>query len=236
MLRALCGLALGLWAAMPAGAAEIVAAQYDGPTTRYAHGVLGDAVEYEDLVVTLSDGRVLRAHWDAPLVYEDTAPRLADIDGDGAPEVITVESHAERGARLAIWRWTGTRLEQRATGAFIGQRNRWLAPAGVADLDGDGVVEIAYVDRPHLAKTLRLFHLDGDGLREMARLGGLSNHRIGWDYIIGGVAACAEPPALILARGDWSELVAVRYDGDSLTAATLGPWSREAAEAAMACR
>ncbi|QFS82058.1 FG-GAP repeat protein [Roseivivax sp. THAF40] len=219
-----------------AAASQITAARYDGPTTRYAHGVLGDAVEYEDLVVTLSDGRVVTAHWDAPMVFEDTAPRLADVDGDGAPEVITVETHAERGARLAIWHWDGTALRHRATGDFIGQTNRWLAPAGVADLDGDGRVEIAYVDRPHLAKTLRLFNLVGNDLSEVARAEGLSNHRIGWDYIIGGAAPCASPPALILARGDWSETVAVTWNGDRIVTTAIGPWSPSRAEAARTCR
>ncbi|MHA6325498.1 FG-GAP repeat domain-containing protein [Roseivivax sp. CAU 1753] len=227
-----------LAAAQATGAAgsEIVAARYDGPTTRYDHGVLGDAVEHEDLVVTLSDGRQVTAHWAAPMVFEDTAPRLADVDGDGKPEVIAVETHADLGARLAIWRWDGTQLAHLATGAFIGQTRRWLAPAGVADLDGDGRIEIAYVDRPHLAKTLRLVHIEGVALVEIAALGGVSNHRIGWDDIIGGVATCATPPALILARGDWSTLVAVTYDGTGLTAGTRGPWSRAAASAALACR
>ncbi|SIS68885.1 Repeat domain-containing protein [Roseivivax lentus] len=218
-----------------AGAAEIAAARYDGPTTRYTHGVLGDAVEYEDLVVTLSDGRTVTAHWDAPMLFEDTAPRLADVDGDGKAEVIAVETHEARGARLAIWHWDGAALTHLATGDFIGRTNRWLAPAGVADLDGDGRIEIAYVDRPHLARTLRLFHIEGTGLTEIARAEGLSNHRIGWDYIIGGAATCATPPALILARGNFSDLVAVTWNGAEVAIRTLAPFSREAAEAARRC-
>jgi hypothetical protein len=61
------------------------AAAYEGPTTRYPHGVLGDTVEYTTLAVTLPDGRTLRTTWDAPVVFEDLAPRLADLDGDGRP-------------------------------------------------------------------------------------------------------------------------------------------------------
>ncbi len=235
MRGAVLAAALSLLAG-PLAATEITAARYDGPTTRYAHGVLGDAVEYEDLVVTLDDGRVVTAHWDAPMVFEDTAPRLADVDGDGAPEVITVETHAEQGARLAIWHWDGTALRHRATGDFVGQRNRWLAPAGVVDLDGDGRVEIAYVDRPHLAKTLRLFHLDGATLREIARAPDLTNHRIGWDYILGGAATCGAVPALILASGDWSKTVRLTWDGMTLRSEGLGPWSPARAEAALRCR
>ena len=36
--------------ASQAAAVEIVSARYDGPTTRYPHGVLGDDIEYDSLV------------------------------------------------------------------------------------------------------------------------------------------------------------------------------------------
>ena len=39
-----------------------------------------------------------------------------------------------------------------------------LAPLGAADLDGDGKIELAYIDRPHLAKILRIWRFD-DGAR-----------------------------------------------------------------------
>ena len=36
-------------------------------------------------------------------VFEDTAPRLADLDGDGAPEVVTVVSIFDQGAQVMVW-------------------------------------------------------------------------------------------------------------------------------------
>ena len=36
-------------------------------------------------------------------VFEDTAPRLADLDGDGAPEVVTVVSNFAEGAQVMVW-------------------------------------------------------------------------------------------------------------------------------------
>ncbi len=180
-------------------APTIQAARYDGPTTRYAHGVLGDAIEHTTLVLTLDDGVERRFTLPETLVFEDTAPRLADVSGDGRPEVIVVESDVKLGARLAVYTAQG-RLTATAP---IGQANRWLAPVGAADIDGDGAIEIAYVDRPHLAQVLRLVRLEGDDLIETATLRGVTNHRIGWDYIVGGIRTCTGRPEIILSTGDF---------------------------------
>lgn len=148
------GAAIVCWVALTgaAQAERIVAADYIDPTTRYAHGVLGDAIEHAGLRITLSDGAQRSAIWSELVVFEDTAPRLVDLDGDGSPEVITVESHEQAGARLAIWGVDAAgRLVSKANTDFIGTPYRWLSVAGAADMDGDGYVEIAYIDRPHLS-------------------------------------------------------------------------------------
>lgn len=53
------------------------------PTDRYPHNVLGDIPGHGALDVTLASGRVLRMVLPDTRVFEDIAPRLADIDGDG---------------------------------------------------------------------------------------------------------------------------------------------------------
>ena len=138
-----------------AGAQTIVATDYIEPTERYAHGILGDGIEHAGLEVTLSDGSKRTAVWLELVVFEDTNPCLVDLDGDGAPEVITVETHENFGARLSVWGIDDSNgfVNLAATG-YIGRPFRWLAVVGAADIDGDGHMEIAYVDRPHLAKTL----------------------------------------------------------------------------------
>lgn len=221
-------------------AQEIVSARYDGPTTRYPHGVLGDDIEYDTLVVRLSDGREMSARWARDIVFEDLAPRVVDVDGDGAPEVVVVESHEAQGARLAVWGLVDGSLAAKAATPFIGTRFRWLAPAAVADLDGDGLVELAYVDRPHLAKVLRVWRYEAlntgqVGLTEVATLDGVTNHRIGWDYIAGGLRDCGQGPEIVLADAGWASIVAVTFDGTSLSRRRLSDYTAESLESALDC-
>ncbi|WP_010141765.1 FG-GAP repeat domain-containing protein [Oceanicola sp. S124] len=227
----LCALATGLPG--QARAETIRAARYDAPTSRYAHGVLGDAIEYGALELTLSGGSTRLFRLPQELVFEDLAPRLADLDGDGAAEVVTVESHASLGARLAVWGPAG-----RITATpHIGQANRWLAPLGAADLDGDGRVELAYVDRPHLARTLRIWRHEAGQLTEIARTGGVSNHRIGWDRIPGGIRSCARGVEMVLADATWQQILALRLTREGeVTRRVIGPYAGpDSLDAALAC-
>ena len=227
--------AVGLYCLIATGAAgaqTIKDAYYADPTTRYAHGVLGDDIEHETLVLTLSDGRTLRMVLPESAVFEDTAPRLIDLDGDGSPEVVVVESDQTRGARLAVYDSIG-RID--AT-PYIGTRNRWLAPIGAADLDGDGVMEIAYVDRPHLAKTLRIWRYANRALTHVADMPGVTNHRIGERDIAGGIRICADNPEIIVATANWSQILAVTFDGAHFKQTSLNTsTSRSEFAAAMAC-
>lgn len=221
----------------------ITQAEYTEPTTRYDHGVLGDDVEWGALALTIDkcwgcDGNNLtRVTIRLPetRVFEDIAPRIF-MDNEGATLVAVVESDLSLGARLAIYAPDGLY----AAAPFIGRAHRWLAPVAVADLDGDGYIEIAYIDRPHLAQTLRVFRLIGDGakgvLEEVATAPGFTNHRIGWDFIPGGLRDCGDEPEMIIASGDWRDVMAVRFDGTALHSTRLGAYSGpESLTAALAC-
>ncbi|MCM2560806.1 VCBS repeat-containing protein [Lutimaribacter sp. EGI FJ00015] len=213
-------------------------AGFDAPTTHYAHAVLGDGVEYGALVLRLTDGqRVTLRFAPGTRVFEDIAPRLWDVTGDGAPEAIVVETDPARGAQLSVYglRPDGGAAKLAAT-PHIGQPNRWLAPVAAADLDGDGRIEIAYVDRPHLAKRLRIWRFDGGTLRHVIDHDGLTNHKIGWDFIPGGLRDCDDGPELITADAGWQNVMATRFDGRSVSTRALAPYAGpESLAAALRC-
>ncbi|MFX0543607.1 FG-GAP repeat domain-containing protein [Roseovarius sp. S4756] len=200
----------------------------------YGHDILGDVPEWHFLSVLYADPlRPPELLGQAGHVFEDIAPRLVDVTGDGFPEVIVVQSGFEQGARLAVFGAAGGELRLLASTPYIGERNRWLAPVAMADLDGDGTVELAYIDRPHLTKRLRIWRYIGGALRHVADLDGLTNHRIGWDYIAGGWRACSAE--MILASADWRRVVAVTLRNGRLTAQDRGPLGPEGLAPALSC-
>ena len=223
------------------GGTGLWAAWYDAPTTRYTHGVLGDAIEagalYAYAAGTADECDVIGIVLDPDFVFEDVAPRLADLDGDGVNEIITVRSSLSQGAQLAVYGAGGdsSALTLLAATPFIGQPNRWLAPVGAADLDGDGLMEIAYIDRPHLARVLRVWRYQDATLSEVATFSGLTNHRIGEAFISGGIRTCGGAPEMIVATTDWSRMIAAGFDGQRITTRDLGPWSDANVAAALAC-
>ena len=201
---------------------SVVTARYTDPTDRYDHGVLGDAIEWGTLEITLEDGTKRRFILPETLVFEDVAPRVADLDADGSPEIIVVESSLTLGARLAVYGPMG-RL---AMTDHIGRKNRWLAPVGAADFTGDGRSEIAMVVTPHLAGKLEILVFDGTHLTPIATTNGLTNHRIGDMDIAGGIRICQDAPQIILAQMPWrasvdTTMVAVRLIGETLQAASF---------------
>ncbi|MBN2906862.1 MAG: VCBS repeat-containing protein [Rhodobacteraceae bacterium] len=214
-------------------AAQITSARYADPTTRYDHAILGDAVEWGTLVLHLAGGDRRRIVLPTSRVFEDIEPRLADLDGDGAPEVIAVETDLDRGARLSVYGANGLI----AATPFIGTRHRWLAPVGAADLDGDGRMEIAYVDRPHLARTLRIWRFANGQLTQIAVSRGLTNHRIGDTILSGGIRDCGTGPEMILADPGWTRLIAARLTGEGIVQRGLDlPATPRAFATALACR
>jgi len=208
-------------------------ARFEAPTDRYGHAIMGDLPEWGRLCFG-PDGALVCVTLPRTRVFEDIAPRLHDRDGDGVPEAVVVEASFEAGAALVVYRLQGAQLQRIATPP-IGTRNRWLAPAGIGDLDGDGAVEIAYIDRPHLAKTLRIWRYVDGALQPVASAPGLTNHRIGDPFIEGGLRDCGAGPEIVTADARWRQVMVSRLEGDRIVSVPLGPYSAAAMQAALDC-
>lgn len=159
------------------GSGTIAEAWFAGPTLRYRHGVLGDAVEAESLKLRLKDGSVLEYKLPDDSVFEDLEPRIIALNGDAA--VLVVRSYLSAGAAIAVFRVADGRIQLVAEADPIGIPNRWLNPVGAADFDGDGITEIAAVVTPHLSGRLTLYRQAGDGFVREAVRSGYSTHFIG---------------------------------------------------------
>ncbi|MCL4186605.1 MAG: VCBS repeat-containing protein [Rhodobacteraceae bacterium] len=220
-----------------------------GATDRYPHAILGSVPGWAQLTVVALSCGACRHGVEAALVvlperrvFEDVAARLWDVTGDGRPEIVVVESDISRGARLTVWGYTTAHsgrpgLRLLAATAPIGRPFRWLAPAGIADFDGDGLPDIAYVETPHIAPTLHIVTLTGEGLVAVAPpLPGPTNHRIGDSFIAGGLRDCGGGPELVLASADWRQILRVRLDQATgrLQALPAGPLAGDDPAAALA--
>ncbi len=210
-----------------------VSASYAEPTNRYDHNIMGRIQGWSSLEVDVapcstcdSDARKIRIDQPQSRVFEDFAPRLWDITGDGRPEIVVVESDLSMGSRLAVWEVTddtgGASLRLLATTAYLGTKFRWLAPVGAADFDRDGTIEIAYVEKPHLDRVLRLVRLDGNWLANVGSLAGVTNHAIGQEQVESLVRTCDGIPEIIALSGDGQHVLAITWDNQGLTARQIG--------------
>ncbi|MFU8889372.1 MAG: VCBS repeat-containing protein [Trueperaceae bacterium] len=176
-MRSLMALGAMLMLAMSTARAEvIVSANYEAPVERYGHFALGRPHEYARVVARTDAGRHVALELPDDEVFEDLAPRLVRLTEDGPTLLLAIVSARGVGARLALLGLDGDALEVVAQSAPIGSPHRWLNPVGVADLDGDGVAEIAAVTTPHIGGVLRVYRRDGERLVELASLTGFSNH------------------------------------------------------------
>ena len=160
-------------------AESIHTAAYRNPTERYGHFALGRPHEYAALVVQTDTGQSHTWELAEDEVFEDLAPRLVRFSTGGPVEVLTIVSSRSAGSQLVVFGFTNDRLSMLSQSKSIGAPMRWLNPVGVADLDGDGVSEVAVVVTPHIGGILTVYQKRGKDLVAFAKLPGFSNHRYG---------------------------------------------------------
>ena len=160
------------------GSGDIARVWLAEPTGRYDHGVLGDAIEAGSLVVQRRDGRRDLVELPADAVFEDLRPRIADL-GDGGSKIVVVKSYLARGSALAVIGERNGKFEVVAETPPIGTPHRWLNPAGIADFNGDGTIDIAVVKMPHALGLLELWSWRDGALHKTLEFDGVANHVIG---------------------------------------------------------
>ena len=158
--------------------AKGITAQYVDTTLRYNHGILGDNIEAGGLLVT-KKGVEYYYKLSNEYVFEDLQPRLKDLDNDGEPEFVTLQSSLTEGASVAIFKIINDKLQPYAKSPFIGTPYRWLNIVAIDDLDNDGKVEIAWIQTPHIGGVLKIGRIENNVLVLLDEKSGVSNHRIG---------------------------------------------------------
>jgi hypothetical protein len=144
-------------------------------TGEYTHGVLGDDIEAGTVAVLDQSGGIERELAPPSGVVEGIAPIVADVDGDGEPEVLVTASDADRGARLVALSESGGSLE----GPAVGTGFRWRHQLAVAPFGPGGETEAAAVKTPHIGGTAEFYRARDGGLELVASLDGYSTHSIG---------------------------------------------------------
>jgi FG-GAP-like repeat len=204
------------------GTHNIARAWLAEPVTRYDHGILGDKTEAGSLVIEARDGKQQTVRLKNDAVFEDLAPRLADLDGDGHDAVVVVKSYLQRGSALAVIAARRGKYEIVAEMPPLGAPHRWLDPAGIADFNGDGKMDIALVRQPHVIGMLELWSWSGGALRKVAELPDIANH-------IAGTRAIAMAAVADFDGDKVPDIAAPSLDRSALRFVSFAPTAREIA-------
>jgi len=104
--------------------------RYQGPTYTHEESILGNATLAWRIGAHWGQEMILATQLDEKHGFEIVSPRLVDLGNDGIVEVITIRTHIDRGAQIAIYSPDPDNETFRliATPTYIGRAYRWLVP------------------------------------------------------------------------------------------------------------
>ena len=183
-----------------------------GPTDRYGHGVLGDAIEGESITIIDGASSEVEVVIDAPGpgVFEGATAIWADLDGDGVREITATVSDAQGGAGLVVFSAAGAVI---ASGPTVGLGGRWRHQIAVAPFGPAGELELVDVLTPHIGGVVEFYRLVEDRLEVVAEVAGFRSHALGSRNLDMALAADADGDGrveLVVPTQDLRALAGIR--------------------------
>jgi len=185
------------------------------PSDRFPHSALGDSLEATSaVVVTVGANEVETVYRSGDDVIESIAPLLADVDGDGASEVVlTVSNDREVWIVAASSAGGGVVAVSDPVDRLLG----WRHLVAVGPLGPTGQTEIAEVLYPDARGSLRFLGFSGGELRVVATRTGYRSHEFGARNLEQAVAADIDRDGyveVILPTLDRQHIAGVRHGPD----------------------
>jgi FG-GAP-like repeat len=163
----------------PAGSTGPIASLWlADPVQRLGEGPLGPN-SAATLVVRDQLNRLQRLELPLDQGFVDLAPRLVDLDGDKAPEIVVVKGQVGVGVSLVVIKLESDGFHIAAESAPSGGAGAWMKLAGIADFNGDGQPDLAAVINPGADGHLIFYTYVRGYLQPLMIATDISNHAPG---------------------------------------------------------
>ncbi|MDP8939449.1 MAG: hypothetical protein M3N10_04000 [Actinomycetota bacterium] len=198
------------------------------PTERYAHGVLGDAVEADSITLLRPGGEALEAGVLPPVsggVFEQISPLWFEAPGVEGELLAVTESTPELATRVSVYSLDGSLV---AAGPFIGEPLKWRHLLAAGPFGPNGEVELVDTLTPHIGGTVEFYRPDFDSgsLDVVATQRGYTSHRIytrNLDTVRAGDLDGDSRWELLVPNDAYTELGAIRHEANGASVAWTLP-------------